>query len=94
MTNRRKFTDYERKTVYANGNGRCAICGRPIRFKDMTVDHKIPLSKNGNNDMKNLQPACRECNFLKNQLTMEEFSRKISEAYWNLKGKKVIEYIK
>lgn len=47
MAERRKFTDYERKNIYARGNGRCAICGRPIDFNSMTVDHKIPLSKGG-----------------------------------------------
>lgn len=40
MVERRKFTDYQKKTVYANGNGRCGICGKPIRFQDMTIDHK------------------------------------------------------
>ena len=56
MANRRTFSDFEKKTVYANGNGRCGICGKPIDFNDMTVDHKIPLSKGGTNEFSNLQP--------------------------------------
>ena len=68
MPNRRKFTDYEKKTVYARGNGRCALCGRPIDFESMTIDHKIPLSRGGTNDFANLQPTCGVCNLLKNAL--------------------------
>lgn len=79
MAERRKFTDYEKKTVYANGNGCCGICGKPIRFQDMTIDHKIPLSKGGTKDFSNLQPAHLSCNFLKNGMTMEELVEKISE---------------
>lgn len=72
MAKRRKFTNYERKTVYANGNGRCALCGKPIDFAKMTIDHKLPLSKGGTNEMGNLQPACLTCNVVKSDLTMQE----------------------
>lgn len=79
MNKRRKFTDYEKKTIYANGNGRCAICGRPITFSEMTVDHKIPLSKGGDNAVSNLQPACLTCNMLKGELTTLELDEKLRE---------------
>ncbi len=79
MPNRRKFTDYEKKTVYARGNGRCAICGSPIDFESMTIDHKIPLSRGGTNDFANLQPTCSVCNLLKSALTMPELMEKITE---------------
>ena len=81
MSQRRKFTDYEKKTVYADGNGRCAICGKPIRFCDMTIDHIIPLSRGGTNAPDNLQLSCRECNFMKSALTMAEFRAKVAEIY-------------
>ena len=65
VASRRKFTEYERKTVYAKADGRCSICGRPIRFDAMTIDHKVPLSKGGTNEISNLQSACEVCNLLK-----------------------------
>ena len=77
MANRKLFTDFQRKTVYANGNGKCAICGRKIDFADMTVDHKIPLSKGGTNDFDNLQAACLRCNAMKNSMTMKEMVERI-----------------
>lgn len=33
-------------------------CGAPAD----TIDHKIPLSRGGTNDLENLQPMCGECN--------------------------------
>ena len=39
---------------------RCAYCGR--KTKKLTVDHFVPLSKGGTNYIKNIVPACRQCN--------------------------------
>lgn len=79
MAERRIFTDYEKKTLYAKYDGRCAICGKPVKFKEMTVDHKTPLSRGGTNDMSNLQVACNTCNRLKNALDMAELLDKIRQ---------------
>lgn len=81
MSERRKFTDYEKKTVYAKYNGSCAICGKPVKFDKLTIDHKIPISKGGTNEMSNIQLACRECNLMKNGLSSEEFQKKIREVF-------------
>lgn len=80
---RRKFSDYEKKTLYAKYNGRCAICGNPVAFKDMTVDHKTPLSKGGTNAMDNLQLACHSCNLMKTDFSVEEFTEKLSQVLWH-----------
>ena len=82
MANRRKFTLDEKRIVYAKYNGKCAICGQPVKFKKMTVDHKVPLSKDGTNAMSNLQLACRSCNLMKADLNMEDFVDKLSIIVW------------
>lgn len=87
MSNRRKFSDYEKKTVYAKCNGKCAICGKPVKFQKMTVDHIKPLSQGGTNEFSNLQLACHSCNRLKNNFTEEEFydlvERVLRHHRWN-----------
>lgn len=77
MSSRRKFTDYEKMTVYAKASGRCAICGNHISYKKFTIDHKMPLSKGGTNDFRNLQAVCYSCNQMKHYLTWNEFMRKL-----------------
>ena len=73
MPQRRQFTDYEKKTVYAKNNGKCAICGKPVMYKKMTIDHIVPISQGGTNEFSNLQLACHSCNRLKNNFTEEDF---------------------
>lgn len=55
----------------------CSYCNKNINFGDDTIDHKIPLIKNGTNEYSNLTVACRNCNLRKNKKTDEEF-RKVS----------------
>lgn len=55
-------------------NGKCAICGKSFdSMKDVTFDHKIPISKGGDDELENLQLVHFPCNQLKNDMTPEEF---------------------
>ena len=40
-------------------NYQCQVCGSK---ENITIDHIIPLSKGGTNDIDNLQPLCKSCN--------------------------------
>jgi len=41
----------------------CYYCGRPfIRKRPATIDHFIPRSRGGTNELRNLRLACIECN--------------------------------
>ena len=71
-----------RKQVYAKYNGHCAYCGCELEYKDMQVDHVIPLngwSEQGTDTVDNMLPACRRCNHYKSRSTLEGF-RKMVEA--------------
>lgn len=52
---------------------RCAYCDGPLTPTTCTRDHAIPLSRGGSNDIENIVPACRRCNFSKRSRTPEEF---------------------
>lgn len=41
---------------------KCAYCGRGTPEVELQLDHVIPKSKGGTEDINNLVPACAECN--------------------------------
>ena len=87
MSERRKFTPGERMAVFTRYNGRCAICGRTVKFTKSTIDHKIPLTKGGTNGKGNLQLTCLRCNRMKSDCTPEGFMENIAEiAAYNWKS--------
>jgi 5-methylcytosine-specific restriction endonuclease McrA len=53
----------EWKALCNQYGNKCLSCGNTGR---LTVDHVIPLSKGGTNDIGNLQPLCLSCNIRKN----------------------------
>ena len=66
----------------ARRGGHCAYCGCELEYKDMQVDHVIPLngwSEQGTDTVDNMLPACRSCNHYKSRSTLEGF-RKMVEA--------------
>jgi len=81
-----------REAVYAKFDGHCAYCGCEITMKDMQVDHIQPVMRNydestaehygwgkkGTDDLDNLNPSCRQCNFYKGMGNIEDLRRKIS----------------
>lgn len=48
----------------------CVYCGKRT---DLTIDHKTPVVRGGDNSISNLQPACRSCNGDKGKMTHEEY---------------------
>jgi 5-methylcytosine-specific restriction endonuclease McrA len=43
----------------------CAICQKPVADMDKSIDHKVPLSRGGTNDIDNMQIAHLRCNQIK-----------------------------
>jgi 5-methylcytosine-specific restriction endonuclease McrA len=50
--------------------GCCIYCGER---EDLTVDHNMPISRGGTNDIANILPACLSCNQQKGRRTAREF---------------------
>ena len=68
-----------RQLVYNKCNGHCAYCGCKLEYKDMQVDHVIAVGKGGDNELENLLPACRQCNYDKHKKSIEGFRKRISK---------------
>ena len=59
--------------IEKNGNI-CSLCTKPFTtMKDVTLDHVIPVSKGGDDEVENLQLAHFHCNQTKDDMTPEEF---------------------
>lgn len=54
----------------------CYLCTKPILFGDDSLEHKIPICRNGSNEYSNLGIAHISCNSKKNKLTEEEYWRR------------------
>jgi ATP adenylyltransferase len=52
---------------------RCALCGATSAEGRIEVDHIIPRSKGGTNDISNLQALCDECNRGKSNTDATDF---------------------
>lgn len=78
---RKHYSGAERKAIYEKADGCCQLCGRKIEFRNMTVDHIIPLGKDGSNDLDNTQATCRVCNQFKANIYPEQFFDRITEIF-------------
>lgn len=82
MRQRRRLTPKERHEVYNKMSGHCAYCGCELAYKDMQVDHVVPINGwniQGDDTIENMLPACRSCNHYKSRQPLESF-RKMLEA--------------
>lgn len=78
---RKKYSERERKMIYAKADGRCELCGQEISYKKMTLDHIVPLAMGGADELENLQCTCRTCNEFKGHILPADFMERIKEIY-------------
>lgn len=72
----RRWSADERARLRAAQGGKCKYCGVRLQSAYMEVDHKVPLSRGGSNERRNLQLLCGPCNRRKGSATDSEFRRK------------------
>lgn len=70
---RKSFSRKTREAVYSKCGGHCAYCGCEISIKEMQIDHLEPFYNGGNDEIDNLLPSCRQCNFYKSTLSLEVY---------------------
>lgn len=78
---RKHFSEKERLIIYRKTNGHCYLCGEFVDFDSFEIEHKVPLSKGGTNDLNNLFPACHCCNNIKHDIYLRELMEKILQIF-------------
>jgi 5-methylcytosine-specific restriction endonuclease McrA len=63
---------FSRQNLYIRDRGICQYCGMPFERKELTYDHVIPRSKDGQTEWTNVVTCCVSCNHRKGGRTPEE----------------------
>lgn len=61
-------------SLYHEQNGVCYMCLEQFDFKDMEMDHLIPISRGGKHEASNVKMCCKKCNLKKGVKLPEELS--------------------
>ena len=67
LVKRQKWPSWVLPTLLARDRGKCANCGKNFieLHSELQIDHIVPLSRGGCNDIVNLQLLCNNCNLSK-----------------------------
>lgn len=61
----RKLITKELKEAVRAKSNHCFYCGRQLYDSNRTIDHIVPITKGGTNELNNLVCCCHECNQVK-----------------------------
>ncbi|MGO4695466.1 HNH endonuclease [Paenibacillus sp. 2TAB26] len=70
-----------RAAVLIRDKSTCQLCGRKAPKVIMEVDHIIPVSRGGTNNMNNLQSLCKLCNVGKSNMVVSDMIWKAQTFY-------------
>ena len=65
--------------LFGRQEGKCNGCQYPFYYRNFTVDHIVPQSKLGTDDIENLQLLCGACNSMKGNRTQEYLIARLRE---------------
>jgi len=74
---------YIKEEVYNRSGGVCSICGKQLSKYAYTIDHILPLSRGGTNDLSNLRAVHKDCNRLKGNFTDQELTSNVMNIVCN-----------
>ena len=60
----RKTRWWQQKTA----SGTCYYCNKKVAYKNITMDHVVPLTRGGRSTKDNLVPSCKTCNTAKKSM--------------------------
>jgi 5-methylcytosine-specific restriction endonuclease McrA len=66
---------YSRKEIIKRDGSDCYLCGKTLTLDKITLDHVLPLTRNGNDKPENIKIACKSCNSSKSNKTLTEYKK-------------------
>lgn len=73
--------DSLRYLVLMSSGGKCSLCGISKNERPLDVDHIIPRSRGGKNELANLQVLCSKCNRSKGNKDKTDFRELVPESF-------------
>lgn len=86
---RKRYTTDVRRMIYLRNGGGCAICGKRMDLDNCNLDHRIPLSKGGRDNVENLDCVHIQCNYIKANLLPDELENEIKDQMDKNGGRKL-----
>lgn len=86
---RKRYVTDVRRIIYLRNGGRCAICGKRMDLDNCNLDHRIPLSKGGRDNVENLDCVHIQCNYIKANLLPDELENEIKDQMEKNGGRKL-----
>lgn len=74
---REKWFKHEKQAIraqlWARDGGVCYLCNEPMNYRDASIDHEIPLAKEGKDDITNYRLVHPACNLEKGNMLLEVY---------------------
>jgi hypothetical protein len=84
---RKQLSKRKRFEIFKRDEFTCQYCGGHPPIVVLHVDHIIPVSKNGGNEMENLITSCSDCNLGKSNIELSKITNPIRLNHEDLKEK-------
>ena len=68
----RQSTRFNRKNLFARDNNQCQYCARVLPANQLSIDHVMPRSQNGQTTWENVVACCVKCNTKKGGRTPQQ----------------------
>ena len=81
----KRKVNFTRYNMYLRDLYQCQYCEDTFDFKDLTIDHVVPISHGGKTEWTNCVTSCKACNFKKaDKLFMRPIRKPFRPDYWAL----------
>lgn len=71
----------DKRYIFIRDGGTCHFCGKELLFKQVSIDHYLPKSKGGSDDIFNLVCSCRRCNKYKKSSVPEDYKEVMLDLF-------------